>query len=402
MSRLVAKIDINFRADAARAIFVSEEFSDALVSKLAPQILLLRRSSILPITVFINSLGGQTQCLDFLYSLLKSQTGEPRKPRIITVAIGNAKSAAANLLALGDYAIAYPKSSIHFHGVRFGEATDVTMESASFMAAHLENTNRVTAAQLARAGTERLAFHYARLKNDFGSIKDSARVPNLSDIECFARRLRDHLSDSGDRIVDKAIERWRSLSRLSDEVFSKVSSGRNGLDFEAELLKALIDYEVARNKDANPNLGGHWVFQIVSDYLLLRDYDLGDHVKLVRTIGERFRDTFFEEGDLEKLEEIPQNKESQGEAERLVLARMQQVIKPFCFFAASIWQGLQEHENALSPIDAYWLGAVDEVYGSGLPCLRMIAESDLENLDLPFTSSPPARSPGPAASRPGS
>jgi len=34
-------------------------------------------------------------------------------------------------------------------------------------------------------------------------------------------------------------------------------------------------------------------FQIISDYLLLREYDMGRHVDIVKTIAKRFRREFF-------------------------------------------------------------------------------------------------------------
>jgi len=57
--------------------------------------------------------------MDHVYERAVGTWAHGKKPRIITVAIGDAKSAAANLLALGDYAVAYPRSSIHFHGLRY-------------------------------------------------------------------------------------------------------------------------------------------------------------------------------------------------------------------------------------------------------------------------------------------
>jgi len=58
---------------------------------------------------------------------------------------------------------------------------------------------------------------------------------------------------------------------------------------------------------------------------------------------------------------------------------MNKAVKPFCFFATCIWQSLLEYENALSPVDAYALGVVDEVYDSKLPSLREAMESQTPN-----------------------
>lgn len=387
-SQIVPTIDPNFRADTNRSICVFGELTDELVSKLAPEILHLRSLGDAPITIFINSNGGGVRCVEYLRDLLCSGTASGKRPRIITVAIGNAGSAAATLFALGDYAITYSKASIYFHGVRYSEAVEVTMESASSMAAQLESKNRATASMLAEAGTMRLAFHYARLKDDFSKIREALKKSDLSEIECFARCLKKHLSARAKTIVDKAITRWRSLQELSNVLAQPNASGKMGVEFEATVLHSVIDYEVEKNKNNKWTLDEKGIYQIASDYLLLRDYDLGRHVRLVETILARFSHAFFTQEELNKFAEASAN-ESIGEAaKQLVINRGHQTIKPFCYFTSMIWRGLQEDENPLSSRDAYWLGAVDEVYDSGLPCLRDIAEAqDPQQPDLPDSDS---------------
>lgn len=387
-SQIVPTIDPNFRADTNRSICVFGELTDELVSKLAPEILHLRSLGDAPITIFINSNGGGVRCVEYLRDLLCSGTASGKRPRIITVAIGNAGSAAATLLALGDYAITYSKASIYFHGVRYSEAVEVTMESASSMAAQLESKNRATASMLAEAGTMRLAFHYARLKDDFSKIREALKKSDLSEIECFARCLKKHLSARAKTIVDKAITRWRSLQELSNVLAQPNASGKMGVEFEATVLHSVIDYEVEKNKNNKWTLDEKGIYQIASDYLLLRDYDLGRHVRLVETILARFSHAFFTQEELNKFAEASAN-ESIGEAaKQLVINRGHQTIKPFCYFTSMIWRGLQEDENPLSSRDAYWLGAVDEVYDSALPCLRDIAEAqDPQQPDLPDSDS---------------
>lgn len=372
----MATIDPRFRANKNRSVSIFGDLTDEMVSTLAHEILRLRADdNISPITVFINSNGGAMRCLDYIFGLLTSKAATGKRPRLITVAIGNAKSAAATLLALGDYAIAYPKSAIHFHGVRYGEVEDVTMETASSMAAQLESKNRATASLLARAGTIRLAFHYARLKNDFPKIRIDPNKQDLSEIECFAICLKSKLSSSGDRIVDKALERWQSLDALTEIVARAAKSGKKGLEFEAAVLNAVIEHEVEKNKPNNWSLDSNGVFQIASDYLLLRDYDLGKHVQLIQTIFERFSHAFFDNEEIKQMVAAKEKGQTDDSVKQIADKRIQHTIKPFCYFTSSIWQSLQEEENPLSPRDAYWLGCVDEVYDTKLPCLRDVVES---------------------------
>ena len=393
--QIVPTIDPNFRADTNRSICVFGEITDDLVSKLSPEILHIRSLGDAPITVFINSNGGNVRCAEFLHDLLTSGAASGRKPRIITVAIGNAGSAAATLLALGDYAITYSKASIYFHGVRYSEVVEVTMESASSMAAQLESKNRATASMLAEAGTMRLAFHYARLKDDFPKIRELLKKPDLSEIECFARCLKRHLSQKARKIVDKGIARWQSLQELSNALAEPNASGKTGLEFEATVLHSVINYEVEKNKNSKWVLDEKGIYQIASDYLLLRDYDVGRHVRLIETLLSRFSHAFFNQEEISKITEAAASKSENESARQLAHSRGHQTIKPFCYFTSMIWQGLQEDENPLSSKDAYWLGAVDEVYDSGLPCLRDIAEAqDPDQPELPV-SEPAAQPPPP-------
>ena len=103
-SQNVPTIDTNFRADPNRSICVFGELTDELVSKLAPEILDLRSLGEAPITVFINSNGGGIRCIEYLRDLLCSGTASGRRPRIITVAVGNYKTIL--LFYLHDMAVA--------------------------------------------------------------------------------------------------------------------------------------------------------------------------------------------------------------------------------------------------------------------------------------------------------
>ena len=101
-----------------------------------------------------------------------------------------------------------------------------------------------------------------------------------------------------------------------------------------------------------------------------------------------FHTPFFSQEELNKFAQASANESAGETAKQLAISRGVQTIKPFCYFTSMIWQALQEDENPLSSKDAYWLGAVDEVYDSGLPCLRDVAEAqDPEQPNLPASDS---------------
>jgi hypothetical protein len=45
-------------------------------------------------------------------------------------------------------------------------------------------------------------------------------------------------------------------------------------------------------------------------------------------------------------------------------------LNPIWWFVVSLSRCLQTGEHTINPIDAYWLGLVDEIIGSDLPSLR--------------------------------
>jgi ATP-dependent protease ClpP protease subunit len=107
-----------FRENPKRAIFVAGEINQAMIERLTPAILNLRDEGAEPITLYIDSFGGSTFHARLLINLVTSPNQDGRQCRMITVVTGTAASAAADILAAGDYAIAYPHAIIHYHGVR--------------------------------------------------------------------------------------------------------------------------------------------------------------------------------------------------------------------------------------------------------------------------------------------
>jgi ATP-dependent protease ClpP protease subunit/uncharacterized protein (UPF0332 family) len=379
----------NFRPDVNRSICIFGEITEELVSRTSREIIRFRESGYAPITVLINSIGGDPRAIEHIYDILTVRGPFGRKPRIITVAVGEAKSAAANILALGDYAAAFPRASIHFHGLRYAQAEEVTVEYASAMASQLDLRNRETASSLARAGTVRLAFQFARLKSKFDNIRKAFNKPDLSDMECLVVCLEDLLSVNGKRIANKAIQRWRHLQELSRDVMAKaIGSGKKGVEFGGLVLRNIVNYEVKNLKKLRASeFGEDAAFRIVSNWLLLRNYDLGKHISVVKVIAKRFPDSFFTKDQIAQITAQPKD----PQAEAMVHQVMNLAIKPFCYFASCIWEALQEDENPLSPTDAYALGVVDEVYGSRLACLRETMEAQTPqqpNLNLPSSSGP--------------
>src|SRR6185295_18969919 len=101
-----------------RAIYVQGDIDEKLFHALTPQILRLKEDTSRPITVFIDSPGGSILIAARLLSLLRAVVHGRDCPEIVTVATGDACSAAAAILAQGDYVMAFRHARLLFHGTR--------------------------------------------------------------------------------------------------------------------------------------------------------------------------------------------------------------------------------------------------------------------------------------------
>src|SRR4051812_25661375 len=100
-----------------------------MMDRLTPRIIGLQASSRGPITVYIDSRGGSVATAEAILRLLGESDQDINPPCwIITVAIGRAASAAADLLSSGNCALALPESTIFYHGVRQALDNPVTVE----------------------------------------------------------------------------------------------------------------------------------------------------------------------------------------------------------------------------------------------------------------------------------
>src|SRR5262245_1665402 len=128
----MSRVDPNYRENCGRCIFIRGTITQELIDRVTPEIFQLRKGNNEPITVYIDSPGGSTRLGAVLSTLLRTPTQDRIQSRIIAVVTGHAHSAAADLLASGDYAIAYPDAWIHYHGTRQVLDEAVTAETANF------------------------------------------------------------------------------------------------------------------------------------------------------------------------------------------------------------------------------------------------------------------------------
>lgn len=356
--------DANFRPNAERAIHIAGVFDDALVAAVTPKIIALRSDREKgndPITVFINSPGGATRCYEIIAGMLRSVSCDREGCRVITVAVGDAGSAAANLLSVGDYAYAYPHSIVHFHGARLSEV-EVTMEDASTIVNRLASLNRRTARALAQMMFGRLVHRYVQLRGKFEDLRKED--PDISEAECFGILVGLEIGPVAQRAVFRTLERVKAARALWSKVSSKIDFSQKIGAQDIAVMRAILELRNDVTEDESWRLNESQVAQITADYFLLRDYVVGEHRSAMRNIVDVYGFEFLDDAEFELLNK--KEAESKSDADKWLFETTEERIEPFWHFTVLLCRQLQEGENRLSATDAYWLGAVDEVLGTEL------------------------------------
>ncbi len=363
----MAKHDPHYRANPERAIYVTEALTEGLIARIAPQILQLRKSSAEPVTVYINSPGGSIRVLYVLDGLLHSRDADERTNRVVTVALGDADSAAATLLALGDYAIAYKHSRMHFHGIRYPVVEELTAEAASDSAGSLSRSNRTIAMRLAKVVLERLILRYISLQPEFSAP--------LSPIASFVNCLKHRVSNAGDKLLDQASMYMGRLENVSAALKGAGIQGTDEhLERDAKVFRAILEFEIAQHKTQDWCLDEFGVQEVVTDYFLLRDYSFGEHNTHLENVIDSYGPSFL---SVAQFTEYAKKHDADAAAAKAWLRPLvEDDARQFWYFTVCLCRFMQEGENPLNSADAYWLGVVDEVLGSDMIGARHFVERD--------------------------
>jgi len=295
--------------------------------------------------------------------------------RIITAVTNRAASAAADLLSSGDYAIAFPSSSILYHGIRRFEQDPLTLESTASLASLLRFGNDYYAMELARKTADRFSFMYVWTRPEFAAVRANAADANLSDLDCFVIAMKEKLSDKAKAVWEKAAARnkmYESLfSTLLRRVKRKIDSATKA-EIEADAIRAIVSFELQRNKH-NPN----WRFstvgigQVAEDFFILQEYMNSYDSDHLRTWCKLWGRWLLGQRRVEEIEALPDDEQKQ----QAFVDDSRPLLQPIWSFFVALCHALQEGENEFTPTDAYWFGLVDEVMGrSDMAPVRSVAE----------------------------
>lgn len=371
-----------FRENPKRAIYISEEINLELLKKLTPQINLLRLECNDPITVYLDSFGGDTTVSEMLVRLLKTPNQDGKQCSIITVATNYVASAAADILIAGDYSIAYPHAIIHYHGTRMSDG-DITNEKARDLAVRLDRTNEIYASKLARINIYNFSFIQTVFKKEIDSIDQKSDISYFGPALDFCFFLKKHLGITASKIIDDVANEIKKFSNLSKYLDNKLQEAKYGdiPSFKKDVftLKNIIDYEsnILENPDLNtPSVDGGFFALIERSFSLYKkntDTMFNDNYRSIFSI---ICPLLLTPDKLKEYQTINAN-----EKHAFLIKNSFGAFDLLYIFATTLAYRLQRGENRFRATDAYWLGLVNEVVGSSLPSIRLATEET----ELPLT-----------------
>ena len=364
----------NYRENPKRSVYISGKIDQALVDKITPRINELRLESTDPITAYIDSPGGSMLLAETIRHHIIAPNPEGERCRLITVVTSRAASAAADLLALGDYAIAYPFGDLMYHGSSQSPDISLTTEMAADMARNLQRTNELCAVRLARRAFPRFVLRLTQLKDEFSKYVNEPELVGLT------AALQKNLSSANARLVREARTKQGIIGNLSRSVYDHMQRFKGGgkqltaAEFESEMLRSIVKYRVKHHKKRKDPwlLSESGLQEVTEDFNLLYDFHYGSQKRDLERWDKTYGEIFL--SDQEKTEQKSLTGTSE-EKTKWLIEKSEPKLRPIWYLMVSISRLLQGADYTFAADDAYWLGLVDEVAGSELPCIRIAEEN---------------------------
>jgi ATP-dependent protease ClpP protease subunit len=377
-----ARRDPKYRPNHNRSVTISGVIDDALVARLLPEIVQLQSVSREPITVYINSPGGDTECAKLLLESLRASDQDRSEPcRLITVALGEVSSAASDILMAGDYALAYPYSKILCHGTRhiISRPTALTRDVAASFAKDMTGLDEEFAITLARNCISRFMFRVSRVwrtieapgKTEPG-LFSAIEVPT---IESIGQEFRRFLQTKGlvrETILGQLDIAAKSVSSTimlfpNDSSQDEQNIGENA-SRQDEAIRTAILKNALSDTSSDEKFSG-----LEAKYLLVRDFFATHHRDMIGMLRNRWSKDLLDRSDYQKVElqESSKIEEYASWAAERITTRCFSLWFLFVFFCRQ----LQTGDFPLTATEAYWLGLLDEVIGLDLPSPRILVEN---------------------------
>gem|GEM_PF-2572725 len=323
-----------------------------------------------PITIYIDSPGGDTDCAKLLLNALRaSDQDRSERCRLITVALGEASSAASDILTAGDYALAYPFSRILCHGTRIKPSSSFTKDQAAGYARYMAGQDEGFALTLARNCINRFMF---RISGVWKILEASdAAGPGLfgdSDVPAassISRELRGFLHDNR-HVHETILDQIDIAGQNAQSIFTFVGDLKTSsvVDRKEAIRRAILNDALARTSSEEV------IGDLESSYRLLCDFFEKHHRDMIQTLIDRWHVDLFGQRDYQRAASV--NKE---ELPKWAMERISGRCFSLWFLFVFFCRQLQTGDFPMTATEAYWLGLVDEVIGLDLASPRILVEN---------------------------
>lgn len=377
-----------------RCIYINRTIDEELVNEVSRTILQMRQESGDAITFALDSPGGSVYLLKTLRGLVQSPDQDGESCELVTVVTRRAYSAAAMLLASGDYAIAMQHTELLFHDVRYGAVHDVTPSTALQAARQLKQSNDRESLELADHMFGRWMWMYLDIQDSIESLKAShpeliqgfqERVQRLNmpacqhvriDIPGMLLYIHHHLRRDNECVVDNALgklERWGAVNVLAGNPVNAQTSILDGLGAFFRTIHGEGEYLGGKANEVPltrfltilaASLKGRSALSAVeraaSELALFDAIDNPRHWQTAMRLMLRHKHVFFQF-------DISNNWDALSEKQRNeIVDESFPVVRNLWLLCVMVARELFEGEHTLLPQEALVLGLVDEVPGSTL------------------------------------
>lgn len=385
--------------DWQRCFHIDRTIDEDLLNELIPKVLALRQEGDSPITIGLNSPGGAVALLPTIRGVARGLDQRGRTCELVTVATHKAYSAAAMLLAMGDYAVALPNSEILFHDVRYSTVRDVTPESALRAAQSLEIGNDLASLDIAEHMFRRWMWMYLDVHLKVADLREEAPAQVKSferavgqlnlpksdhlriDLVALMLFMHKQLSIDNEGILENALTklaRWGAVSSFANRPMYRVRGARRPgtLDGLAQLFREFHPKEAmlgGKENEENINL----FFAVLALALqgrtakdalelALREMNLFSSINNPRHWHTAVRQMLRHKAVFFTYE-VAAAWDSLGDAERdKIVVEASPVVRVIWLLCLQVARELFSGEHRLRPIEALVLGLVDEVPGTDL------------------------------------
>jgi hypothetical protein len=260
--------------------------------------------------------------------------------------------------------------------MRTQESNPLTIESTSVLTNILRRSNDIYAAELARKIDDRFSFRFLFARSEFDKVREKHPNQQLSDLECFIEFIDGKLSTEARKVWQRAKDRHGRYRDLFSTVLKRVKGDIAKMSVaqaEAAAIKAIVEFEVKANRDDQSwSFRGGGIERLTDDFFLFHEYLSGVAGDRLQRWSTNWGKYIVPSEVVKEIDAIADEKERSKKLNETVGP----LLEPLTSFFAAFCHALQEGENELTAVDAYWLGLVDEVVGEDqLLCLRHFEEN---------------------------